>query len=619
MSLTNPVKMRSKRQDLLLALILSLLFGTLATLLGQDMNWDLRSYHFYNGFALLHHRIGWDFAPATEQSFLNPFFDLINYLIISTGQPLAVSFLLGIFSGLNCFLLYKLALILFKDLPKEQQPFYTLLAVLIGVTGSLGLGLVGTTTNDSKMTLLILCSLYCLMKALYDSEKPLSLIFCSGLAMGLAVGFKLVAACYGLGLIFSLLTLRSWQRANLIQVALLGLSMGLGFLIADGYWLYFIYSQFKNPFFPYYNNLFHSPYAAAASFSDLNYYPQHYLTLPFILAKYNKLISDVPIRELRFALLYSLSILLILFRQLKLKGPLRLLAFFFLSSYLIWFFEFTIYRYLLPLELLSGLLIVAFLKQLLPADKLCKAILTLCALTLIFTTHPFSWDRTESGRAYFELQPPRLPSNATIILTSTPLAYTIPFFQEDLHFIGMPFFLHSAKLAKVKNYIMQKSNAPLEREAAEELIHKSQGKLYSLSLARNSLTLRHLDSHFKANFTLTRTSTIEPWRLYRDTQHGHGIIMEVYNLGEIPGLEEEVARFPAHKLSSELSLQEQQTIEKLIRNYEESTPFKDDYSAPERALYYQYGLIRDDKHCLYFSSSVDANLELCPLISLRSA
>ncbi|MFM0629584.1 hypothetical protein [Paraburkholderia xenovorans] len=40
--------------------------------LGQDRNWDGFNYHQYNGFALLHHKLLMDFAPAGMQTYFNP-------------------------------------------------------------------------------------------------------------------------------------------------------------------------------------------------------------------------------------------------------------------------------------------------------------------------------------------------------------------------------------------------------------------------------------------------------------------------------------------------------------------------------------------------------------------
>ena len=40
--------------------------------LGKDVNWDLRNYHWYNAWALLNGRLGWDLAPAQLQTYYNP-------------------------------------------------------------------------------------------------------------------------------------------------------------------------------------------------------------------------------------------------------------------------------------------------------------------------------------------------------------------------------------------------------------------------------------------------------------------------------------------------------------------------------------------------------------------
>jgi hypothetical protein len=53
--------------------------GAASVLMGQDNNWDLRNYHYYNPFAFVTGRIGYDFAPAQRQSYLNPLLDLPFY------------------------------------------------------------------------------------------------------------------------------------------------------------------------------------------------------------------------------------------------------------------------------------------------------------------------------------------------------------------------------------------------------------------------------------------------------------------------------------------------------------------------------------------------------------
>ena len=64
----------------LLWIIGPLLGGIAALALGQDANWDLRVYHYYNPFAFLNDRLNFDIMPALNPTFHNPFLDLPAYL-----------------------------------------------------------------------------------------------------------------------------------------------------------------------------------------------------------------------------------------------------------------------------------------------------------------------------------------------------------------------------------------------------------------------------------------------------------------------------------------------------------------------------------------------------------
>ncbi|MDP9195674.1 MAG: hypothetical protein M3O22_02725, partial [Pseudomonadota bacterium] len=49
-----------------------LAFGILALVLGQDANWDLKNYHWYNGYAFLWGRWNIDILPSQTPWFYNP-------------------------------------------------------------------------------------------------------------------------------------------------------------------------------------------------------------------------------------------------------------------------------------------------------------------------------------------------------------------------------------------------------------------------------------------------------------------------------------------------------------------------------------------------------------------
>lgn len=56
-----------------------LLAGLVSMQLGQDANWDLRNYHWYNPYAFLNGKIGVDLNPGQFQSYFNPTIDLLYY------------------------------------------------------------------------------------------------------------------------------------------------------------------------------------------------------------------------------------------------------------------------------------------------------------------------------------------------------------------------------------------------------------------------------------------------------------------------------------------------------------------------------------------------------------
>ena len=58
-----------------------------AFVLKQDVNWDLQNYHFYNAWAFVHQRLGWDIAPAQLQTYHNPLLDLPYYAMVAADWP----------------------------------------------------------------------------------------------------------------------------------------------------------------------------------------------------------------------------------------------------------------------------------------------------------------------------------------------------------------------------------------------------------------------------------------------------------------------------------------------------------------------------------------------------
>src|SRR6266567_8549568 len=136
-----------------------------ALLLRQDANWDLRNYHFYNAWAFVHGRLGWDLAPANLQTFHNPLLDLPFYwMVAARWPPRLISFVMALPAGVGAFFLGKILLLLFRDLPARQRWGYSILALAIGVTASGPVSLLGSTMNDWPGAALVMIALWLLLQ-----------------------------------------------------------------------------------------------------------------------------------------------------------------------------------------------------------------------------------------------------------------------------------------------------------------------------------------------------------------------------------------------------------------------------------------------------------------------
>ena len=166
-------RLRELLPDAVVVLLLIVVSGGISLAWGQDISIDLLGYHFYNGYALVHGRLDYDFAPAALRTYLNPVLDAGHYLGIVHLPPRVFGFLLGAFQGLNAVLIFLMARRLL-----ERGTGSRLLAVLAGVLAVAGpnaRSLAGTTTGDTTVSV---PALLALLLVLGDQRFPDRAIGC---------------------------------------------------------------------------------------------------------------------------------------------------------------------------------------------------------------------------------------------------------------------------------------------------------------------------------------------------------------------------------------------------------------------------------------------------------
>jgi hypothetical protein len=164
-----------------------------------------------------------------------------------------------------------------------------------------------------------------------------------------------------------------WQRV--LRTGVFGVGIILGMAVFGGSWYWTMWQYAANPVFPYFNDIFKSPLVGPGSFRDETFLPKEWSTrllFPFLFSKNSLLVAEWHFRDIHILIAYiavPVAAIAALFkrppgRQLVNSVMARMLMAMAAGTYIVWIFLFGIYRYLVPLEMLSGVVIVAAIARL---------------------------------------------------------------------------------------------------------------------------------------------------------------------------------------------------------------------------------------------------------------
>lgn len=429
-------------------------YGLLALVFAMDANWDLRNYHYYNAYAFLGGREGHDLLVASVPTFFNPLLDVPFFLAAEAWPARLVGFLLGTVQGLNALPLFGIghALIVTDD-PLRRMGVAAAFAAL-GLMGAITLSLVGTTFYDNVVTLGPLAALY-IVVARWPSlgnariRHVCILVISAGVLCGLAAGLKQPAAIYGVGVGAAFLAVPApWPRRFTLAAAF---STGAiaGTLISGGWWMGHLWSTLGNPMFPFYNDVFRSPMALVSDYKKVFYLPDSLLARLFFPITYTldpAVTSDAAFRDHRILacfILVPLAAVAALARRtdspLVSPMPARILLVFAAVTYAVWVAMFGIYRYVLALEMLAPLIILACF-SLFPGGRRWRAVGAGAVILLVVASaRPVDWGRVAWADKWVRttVKPPLDRPGETIVLLAghEPFGFLVPGFPPETRFL----------------------------------------------------------------------------------------------------------------------------------------------------------------------------------------
>ena len=420
----------------------------------MDANWDLRNYHYYNAYAFLGGREGYDLLVASVPTFFNPLLDVPFFLAAEAWPARLVGFLLGTVQGLNAVPLFGIGYALIATDDPLRRVGVAAGFALLGLAGAITLSLLGTTFYDNVVTLGPLAALYLAVSrsgrfGAAAARGACLLALAAGVLCGLSVGLKQPSAIYGVGMGAALLFMpAAWPRRFALAAAF---SAGAvtGVAISGGWWMGHLWSALGNPMFPFYNDVFQSPMALVSDYKKVFYLPDSLLARLFFPIAYTldpAITSDAAFRDHRILacfVLVPLAAIAALTRRsvapLVRPVPARILLIFAAGTYVAWVAMFGVYRYVLALEMLAPLVILACFSQF-PGSWRWRAIGAGAVILLVVATaQPVDWGRVAWADKWVqtEVKPPLDRPGETIVLMAghEPFGFLVPGFPREVRFL----------------------------------------------------------------------------------------------------------------------------------------------------------------------------------------
>ena len=413
--------------------------------------WDAVNYHYYNPWAFLNNRLNTDIVPAVANTFFSPFIDFPYYFLVNAfdNHPVLFCAIMAVPYGLLLFFAYKITSLFFPS-DTTQGRIRIGLALLLCVCSETVFFQICSCSHEHLMSLMILAAFYPLLKSFFNKTFEMKTFMVSGFVLGAAAGLKLsyapYAAATGLTLIFFYKRLDN-PVGNIVAFTLCGTA---GFLIAYGYWGWILWKNYGNPFFPFFNSIFKSPYWTGADYKDIRYFDKPWITVlfyPFFL--FWNLGRHLPLQHWFVLSNFRLVVGGIFFfraaadilkagkngRKEHKDALLHLLMFWMAVVYIIWLCLFRVYRYMIPFELLLSIVLIRFIfakREITSDDKRMYGLLFFVAFMMssMFSNYGryYVWP---VDRQLIPTKPAALSRDTLLIVKKIPGAIFVPFLAKD--------------------------------------------------------------------------------------------------------------------------------------------------------------------------------------------
>ncbi|MBQ9235577.1 MAG: hypothetical protein IJ184_03835 [Alphaproteobacteria bacterium] len=440
--------------------ILMLFSVAVSVILKNENFFDIANYHYYNPWAWLNGRVGYDIAPASYLTFLNPLLDLPRYFtIVWLNEHINWFYAVnGLWFGLLLFVFYKILQLLFNT-SSSGGHLPVILTLIVAITGRMTWFNISSSNNEIILAFINLCGLYLLFREVSNkpSQKAINFMY-AGLILGASLGLKStnITICVASGL--SLLIGFKWLTKPIKFISIFALSGLVGYLIINGWWMYKMYSLYGNPFFPFLNSIFKSEYFLGDEIYFDNFAPtfKQLVYCPFLALSSNICNGEGDGLDFRLQIFYTLAVVwliyLLITKKIKYYYQTQPLQFFFylfwVIDYLLWAKLFAVQHYFVVIEMFGAVLLIQSLQWWFKKKKFRVLLWAVVyVLSIVLLSVPLieeNFNNLQGKDAVIKAEPIKLPDHTLIKLYNMPLAGLLPEiakYSNDFRAVGLSQFV----------------------------------------------------------------------------------------------------------------------------------------------------------------------------------
>lgn len=486
------IRKKIKKAQIIPQIAVIALFAILVCLigfyLGADINWDLQNYHFYNGYLYLHEKLLKD-SLCTVQSYLDPLLNSFYYLLITNLTPLQANMMIASLQSLSLSAIFFLSMLVFE---KNNYAYKFALSIIIAISVIFGptfYSEIGGTIGDTLLAFPVIISIILIVKTIIAKKNSLKqqmiYVAVSGIMIGFVSGLKFTNMIYAVGMFVSLaiilLIMKLKYKEQLLILFIFSSMTALSFIAIYAPIGLLLYKHFQNPIFPYFNNIFKSPYLLPYAFHDARWFPKHfigYFKIPFELcfryihntSSHNYKRMELPFRTYLFAIIFVLLPFYIInffkfhkFKESKLYASLFIVLFF-TVSFIVWEKMFSYYRYIAVLEIIAPFTIVvmlaSFFKNGFKDSKVPIIIAVLVLVVSLFSLPAPNWGREPFTNSYFGINKKVFKKyrKSLIVVGHIPIGFVLPYFPNNVEVIGLPERIDGLTKLFQKSYLHKLTN-----------------------------------------------------------------------------------------------------------------------------------------------------------------